>query len=81
MCGQVGLCGESARLALTDTIQFTLKLTAELVKLPPQIPVTVLEPGFSLGLAALALPHPLDIYGDLGFGIKGNPLPQFQKSQ
>ena len=62
-----------------DAFQFSLKFTVELAKLPPQIPVTVLAPGFPLEPAATVLPHPLKISGALGLGTKGNPLPQISE--
>ena len=78
MRGKIGLRSESAGLALTDPFQFPLKFTVELAKLPPHIPVTVLGPEFKLELAAAVLTHPLNHYGSLGLGIKGNLLHKIQ---
>ena len=51
---------------MTDPFQFTLQFTVKLEKLPPQISVTVLEPGFLLELVAPVMPHPQKQYGDVG---------------
>ena len=58
----------------------------ELVKLPPQIPVEIVEPGLTgsteiplqlpVELTEPVLPHLLVASGALVLGIYGNPLPQ-----
>ena len=59
-----------------DPLQFPLKINVEVEKLPPQIPVTALEPGDSLYLATTVLLDMLKISVALGFGININYLPQ-----
>ena len=65
-----------SRAGIDGPIPIPLQFTAELAKLPPKVPVTVLEPGFPLELAASLMPHPMKKSGTLGLGIKVNPLPQ-----
>ena len=59
----------------------------ELVKLPPHLPVTLVEPRLiklppqhPVELAERVLLHPLVASGALGLAIYGNPIPQISES-